>query len=89
MSSARLTAVLTNAKGLHARPSSVLVKAALTFESTIRICACGMEVNGKSILEMMTLGAPFGTELEFHAEGSDAEAAVKVLADLVTDGFGE
>lgn len=89
MASAQLTAKLINAKGLHARPSSALVTAALTFESVIRVRACGLDVNGKSILELMTLGAPCGTELEFFAEGLDAETAVQTLAGLVTAGFGE
>ena len=84
-----LKARLVNTKGLHARPCHALVSAALGFESDVRVRSGEHEVNGKSILELMTLGAACGIELEFLAEGEDAEEAVAALAALVEAGFDE
>jgi phosphotransferase system HPr (HPr) family protein len=84
-----LKARIVNAKGLHARPCHALVSAALGFQSDVRVRSGAQEVNGKSILELMTLGAACGVELEFLAEGEDAEAAVTALAALVASGFDE
>ena len=84
-----LKARLVNAKGLHARPCHALVSTALGFESDVRVRSGDQEVNGKSILELMTLGAACGVELEFLADGEDAEAAVAALVALVASGFDE
>lgn len=84
-----IKARLVNVKGLHARPCHALVSAALEFKSKIRVRSGGQDVDGKSILELMTLGAACGVELEFLAEGEDAEAAVAALATLVQSGFDE
>ncbi|MBC8451328.1 MAG: HPr family phosphocarrier protein [Planctomycetes bacterium] len=80
---------LINEKGLHARPSHALVTCALGFACDIRVRSRSQEVNGKSILELMTLAAAFGHELEFIAEGDGAEDAVRALAALVNAGFDE
>ena len=80
---------IVNAKGLHARPSHSLVTCALGFSCEIRVRSAGQEVNGKSILELMTLAAAYGHELEFLAEGEGAEDATRALAALVEAGFGE
>jgi phosphotransferase system HPr (HPr) family protein len=46
-------------------------------------------INGKSILDLLTLGAGNGTTLTLRASGTDAEAAVEALAKLIEGGFGE
>ena len=48
-----------------------------------------VHVNGKSILELMTLCAPCQTELLFTAKGPDAEALMARLSELVDAGFHE
>ena len=83
------TAVVSNAAGLHARPCHALVSAALAFESGLRVRHAGREVNGKSILELMTLGAAQGSALEFEAAGPDAEALLVRVVGLVEAGFDE
>lgn len=80
-------AVICNESGLHARPCHAVVSLALDHASELRI-ACGeSEVSGKSILEMMTLGASKGMTLRFSADGPDAEALVAGLVSLVESGF--
>ena len=80
---------LTNAAGLHARPCHAIVATALEYEAELRIRFEGRDVNGKSILELMTLAAPQGGTLELVASGADAEACVTRLDALVAGGFGE
>ena len=80
---------LPNAAGLHARPCHAIARAAQGFASELRVSCEGREVNGKSILELMTLCAPCDAVLSFRAQGEDAEALVSALAELVEGGFGE
>jgi phosphotransferase system HPr (HPr) family protein len=68
---------------LHARPAGAFVRAASSFAATIKVCANGKQANGKSILEILGLGAGGGAELTISASGDDAAAAVAQLAQLV------
>lgn len=81
--------VVSNAEGLHARPSGALVAVAQGYQSELRISCEGREVNGRSILELISLGAKHGSELCFRAEGEDASELLEHLARLVESGFAE
>lgn len=83
------TVQLKNPGGLHARPCHAIVSLALGFESELFVGCDGPEVNGKSILELMTLGAACEATLRLRARGRDADVLVARLADLVQAGFGE
>ena len=85
----RRTVRVVNAQGLHARPCHAIVSRALAFQSELRIRTRNREVNGKSILELMTLAAGPGAELELVARGADAEALLSELERLFEAGFGE
>ena len=80
---------IVNAKGLHARPSALFVKLANRFESDINVRAAEKQVDGKSIMELMTLAAAQGVDLVIHADGADADDAVAALCGLVERGFDE
>jgi phosphocarrier protein len=87
---AEAVVTLKNPSGLHARPASQFVQTAGKFKgTTVRVAANGKEIDAKSILAIMGLGARQGTELTLKAEGPDAEAAVAALVALVESGFGE
>lgn len=85
----RRTVRVQNAQGLHARPCHSIVSRALAFRGELRIRSRNREVNGKSILELMTLSAGPGTELELIARGVDAEILLAELEQLFTGCFGE
>jgi len=78
---------IVNPEGLHARPSGAVVSLARGYESELRIRCGDREVDGRSILGLITLGATCGSELEFLAAGPDAEALVDDLIRLVEAGF--
>lgn len=80
---------LCNPTGLHARPCHAIARTAQAFQSDLRVACEGREVNGKSILDLMTLCASCDAILSFRARGQDAEALVSALAALVEGGFGE
>ncbi len=80
---------IKNPKGLHARPSHAFVSRALEFEAQVRGACNGNEVNGKSILELMTLGAACEERLELVVDGPDDREALAALVGLVERGFDE
>lgn len=76
-----------NESGLHARPSSELVKMASKFKSDFFIKMYGYKVNGKSILGVMTLAAECGAEMELILEGPDEDEALGTLTELFENKF--
>jgi phosphocarrier protein HPr len=81
--------LVLNPQGFHARPAHLFVKLAGSFQSQVEIVKGNEVINGKSILDLLTLGAGNGTTLTLRARGPDAVAAVEALARLVEGGFGE
>jgi phosphocarrier protein HPr len=86
---ARRTAKIRNRLGLHARAAVKFVQLASKFKSEIKVIKDGNDVNGKSIMGLLTLVAAFGMEIVIVAEGPDAEAAAAALFTLVNGGFDE
>lgn len=80
---------VVNDAGLHARPCHAIVSAGLDFRSDLRIRYEGREVDGKSILQLMTLCAGKGKELLLLAHGDDAQAMLDRLEALFASGFDE
>ena len=83
------TVEIVNRLGLHARPAAEFVKLAARFKAEVLVEKDGLEVNGKSIMGVLMLAAEHGSRLRIQASGSDAEAAVAALSDLVNRGFEE
>lgn len=82
----RLVCVL-NESGLHARPAARLSHEAQKFQADISISTSGRTVDAKSILDILTLAAGHGANLELRATGVDAQAALEQLADLFKNRF--
>jgi phosphocarrier protein len=78
-----------NRAGLHTRPASMLVRTASKFDSEIYLRRDNYEINGKSVIGVMTLAAEQGATLELIVEGEDEDAAADAIAELFEDGFGE
>lgn len=85
--SVKASVIVQNRLGLHARPVTDFVRRAMAYESDIKVRRDQVEVDGKSMLLMMTLAATCGTELEIEAKGPDAEAAIAELVQFVERGF--
>lgn len=80
---------ILNRTGLHTRPAAMLVKMAAKFVSEFYIEKEGFEINGKSIIGVMTLAAEKGAQLRLKFEGPDEELAAKEITQLFEEGFGE
>lgn len=80
--------VIENTQGLHARPAELFAKMALKYEARIELIRGDQRVDGKSILEILTLGVQPGTKIVLEAQGRDAQDAIDALARLVGDRFG-
>jgi len=83
------TFMIQNKFGLHARPSASFVQTASRFRSDIKVEKDGQVADGKSILDLMTLAAPYGTSIIVKANGEDAQDAVTALEVLIDGRFGE
>lgn len=83
--------ILQNANGLHVRPASIFVQTALTFESdiTVQNMSSQQSSDGKSVMGMLMLAAPKGTTLRIEISGTDCEAAMAALEELINRGFDE
>jgi len=80
---------IVNSEGLHARPCHAVVSLAREYKADLRICNGASAVNGRSILELMTLSASQGDELEITTSGADALALIEALCGLIAAGFVE
>lgn len=89
MSEVDRTVTIRNRLGLHARPAGEFVKVASKFNSNITVSKGELEVNGKSIMGVMTLAAECGSKVTVRAEGEDADSAVEALAELLDREFGD
>jgi phosphocarrier protein len=81
--------LIVNSLGLHARAAAQLVQVANRFRSEIHVEKDGMEVNGKSIMGVLTLAAAKGATITVAIDGEDAEQAMLALAKVIESGFGE
>lgn len=81
--------VIVNRLGLHARAAARFVQTAASFPCEVTIVKGGSKINGKSIMGLMMLAASQGTELDICTDGTDEEAAMKALVDLIDARFGE
>ncbi len=75
--------IVKNKQGLHARPAALFVQIANKFDSRITVRRDKEEVNGKSIMGILILGAEKGSEIIIEAEGSDASLAILELEKIV------
>lgn len=89
MSCSKATAKIANKRGLHARASAKLVEAASRFKAHITISKDGQCVDARSIMGLMLLAAPIGTDIEISAAGEDSKDALTAILALVDAKFGE
>ncbi|MBO4697452.1 MAG: HPr family phosphocarrier protein [Lachnospiraceae bacterium] len=69
--------------GLEARPVALLVQVASRYDSSIYVECGNKKVNAKSIMGMMSLAIPAGTNITVTADGADEQAAMKGIEDFL------
>lgn len=80
---------VNNEFGLHARCAAKVVALAARYRSRLFIRKGEHEVDGSSILSLLTLACQKGAEVEVRIEGEDAEPLMEALAGLFAQKFGE
>jgi phosphocarrier protein HPr len=80
---------IVNRLGLHARPAALFAQVANRFCAEVWVAKDSTEVNGKSILGLLMLGARQGSKLRIHIEGQDAYEAMREIERLIQSWFDE
>lgn len=83
------TVTIKNKAGMHTRPASMLVKIASKYKSDFYIIKDGFQINGKSIIGVMSLAAECGSDVKLKFDGSDEAKASAEITKFFEDGFGE
>ncbi|MEK6645399.1 MAG: HPr family phosphocarrier protein [Candidatus Firestonebacteria bacterium] len=80
---------IANKLGLHLRAAALFVKLANQYKSEVFVKKGVQQVDGKSIMGIMTLAAPFGSKIKIMSKGSDANEMLNALEKLIKIKFGE
>ena len=80
---------IVNNAGLHTRPAATIVKLASKYKCEFFISKDGLNINGKSIIGVMTLAAEMDSELLLTFEGDDEKEASEEISDYFNRGFDE
>jgi phosphocarrier protein HPr len=78
---------IRNKLGLHARPAAVLSQKMSRFSSSIKLSKEGEEVDAKSVMGILTLGAACGERVKITIDGPDEAQVLEVVRDLVEHCF--
>ena len=81
--------IIGNDLGLHARAAAKIVTLSQKYESDLFISKDDHEVDGTSILSILTLACPKGTEIGIRVVGEDAQDLLMEVTDLFEQKFGE
>ncbi|MBI5777987.1 MAG: HPr family phosphocarrier protein [Planctomycetes bacterium] len=80
---------ISNKSGIHVRPAAQIAETSNKFQANVVFIKDGIEVNAKSIMELLTLAAGEGTKITIKAEGADEAKALDALEALVNSKFSE
>ncbi len=81
--------VVTNPKGIHARPSSLIVKTAQSVDSTVRFVYGGETFAADNIMDVLSMGAEYGRSIEVVIEGDDEEEAFAKMKEIFALNFSD
>ncbi|MBF0485704.1 MAG: HPr family phosphocarrier protein [Candidatus Omnitrophica bacterium] len=75
--------VVKSKQGLHARPAAMFVQIANRYSAEVFVRRGEEEVNGKSIMGILMLGADKESEVVLIADGVDAEKVFQELENFL------
>ena len=81
--------IINNKLGLHARAAAKIVTHTYKFDSIINIINGNKSADAKSIMKILMLSAPKGTEIKITADGKDEVLALDSLETLIKEKFDE
>lgn len=83
------TVKIINKAGMHTRPAATIVKMASKYKCEFYISKNGLNINGKSIIGVMTLAAEMGSDVVLTFDGEDEEQAAREIVEYFNRGFDE
>jgi len=81
--------LVLNRLGLHARAAAKIAALAQTFRATITLEKDGVQADARSILDILGLGCPQGSQVRLRVAGPEASSALAAITDLFRQAFGE
>jgi phosphocarrier protein len=81
--------IILNELGLHARAAAKIARLAEGARSKVYIVKDGQEVDATSILDVIALYCPYGTEMVVKITDTDDITVLHRIARLIETGFGE
>jgi phosphocarrier protein len=80
--------LVENTRGLHLRVAAKIVETCKKYQADVLLCKHCQQANGCSVLDLLMLDAPQGTELHLVVEGRDEAQALAALAEVFEHGGG-
>lgn len=80
---------ITNKLGLHARAATKLAQLSQNFDAKVTIELEDNSADASSIMALMLLAGGQGKIVKVITQGSDAQAALNSVCQLITDKFDE
>ncbi len=80
---------IVNKAGMHTRPASAIVKIASKYKADFFLSRDNFEVNGKSIIGVMTLAAEQGAKIQLKFSGPDEKELSEEMISFFERGFDE
>jgi phosphocarrier protein HPr len=78
---------VTNALGVHARPSAKIAQLASMFSCSVWLAVKGRRADARSVVAVMLLAAGVGSTITIETSGADEKEAIDALTDLIARGF--
>lgn len=73
-----------NPHGLHMRPATMFAQIASKYNSRVTVQKGNIKVDGKSVIEILTLGVRAGVKIILEIDGEDAQKLFIEVEELLT-----
>lgn len=81
--------VVTNPKGIHARPSAMIVQTAAELDSSIRFVLPDETIDATNIMDVLSMGAAYGETIRVEVEGGDEAGAMARMKEIFASNFND
>lgn len=80
---------VTNPKGIHARPSAMIVRTAEELDSQIRFVTKEEVIDATKIMDVLSMGAECGTRIIVEITGGDEAKAMERMKEIFASNFND
>ena len=80
---------VTNPKGIHARPSAMIVETTQKLDATITFQTADEVIDATNIMDVLSMGAACGAQITVTVEGGDETAAMERMKEIFASNFGD